>query len=46
MELGAWDEMIAMYSDGAARTLATVQPLWQFEREKQLGEEVPDAAGK
>jgi len=43
VELGAWDEMIAMYLDGDARTLATVQPLGQFEREKQLGEEIPDA---
>merc|ERR1712241_8764 len=42
VELGAWDEMIAMYRDGDARTLTTVQPLSQFKREKQLGEEIPD----
>jgi len=45
VELGAWDEMIAMYCDGDSRTLTTVQPLSQFKREKQLGEEIPDAAG-
>jgi len=44
VELGAWDEMIAMYRDCDARTLTTVQPLWQFKREKQLGDEI-DAAG-
>jgi len=43
VELGAWDELIAMYRDDSARTLTTVQPLWQFKREKQLGEEIPDA---
>jgi len=44
VELGAWDELIAMYrDDDSARTLTTVQPLWQFKREKQLGEEIPDA---
>jgi len=42
VELGAWDELIAMYRDDSARTLTTVQPLWQFKREKQLGEEIPD----
>jgi len=41
VELGAWNEMIAMYRDADARTLTTVQPLWQFLREKQLGEEIP-----
>jgi len=45
VELGAWDEMIAMYCDSDARTLTTVQPLWQFKREKQLGEEIPEATG-
>jgi len=45
VELGAWHEMIAMYRDCEARTLTTVQPLWQFKREKQLVEEIPDAAG-
>jgi len=45
VELGAWDEMIAMYRDCEARTRTTVQPLWQFKREKQLVEEIPDAAG-
>jgi len=45
VELGAWDEMIAMYRDGDARTLTTVQPLCQFKREKQLGDEIHDAAG-
>jgi len=43
VELGAWDEMIAMYQDDSTRTLTTVQPLSQFKREKQLGEEIPDA---
>jgi len=43
VELGAWDELIAMYRDDGARTLTTVQPLWQFKREKQLGEEIPDS---
>lgn len=42
VELGAWDEEIAMYQDADARTLATVQPLCQFKKEKQLGEEVLD----
>jgi len=42
VELGAWDETIAMYCDGDARTLTTVQPLCQFAREKQLGEEIAD----
>jgi len=45
VELGAWDEMIAMYRDCEARTLTTVQPVGQFKREKQLVEEIPDAAG-
>jgi len=43
VELGAWDELVAMYCDDSARTLTTVQPLWQFKREKQLGLEIPDA---
>jgi len=43
VELGSWDEMIVMYRDDSARTLTTVQPLWQFKRERQLGEEILDA---
>merc|ERR1712062_308203 len=43
VELGAWDEMITMYRDCDARTLTTVQPLSQFKREKQLGDEILDA---
>merc|ERR1719471_286945 len=45
VELGAWDEMIATYRDRDARTLTTVQPLTQFKREKQLGDEILDATG-
>jgi len=41
VELGPWNEMIAMYRDTDARTLTTLQPLWQFLREKQLGDEIP-----
>jgi len=40
VELGDWSEMIVMYRDTNARTLTTVQPLSQFEREKQFGEEI------
>jgi len=43
VELGAWDEMVAMYRDGDARTLTTVQPFFQFKLEKALGQEIPDA---
>jgi len=43
VELGAWQEQVAMYHDDNARTHTTVQPLWQFEREKQLGKEISDA---
>jgi len=42
VELGAWQEEIAMYRDDNARTLTTVQPLWQFKREKKLGKEITD----
>jgi len=45
VELGAWDEMITMYRDCDARTLTTVQPLSQFKRERQLGDEILDATG-
>jgi len=42
VELGPWAEMIAMYSDPCARTSTTVQPLYQFKREKVLGEDVTE----
>jgi len=42
VELGPWNENVAMYADAGARTDTTVQPLKQFKQEKALGEDVTD----
>jgi len=40
VELRPWDEMVALYCDAEARTFTNVQPLKQFRKDKELGEEI------